>query len=159
VVGHATLIASVRRRRRELALLKTLGFTQRQLATTVAWQSSASAVVGIVVGIPLGIALGRWLWILFAPEWRRVSRAADPGGVRRAGGGAVAGDLFQGQAQRGGQRGHGEEGGRRDAARLDLAQRLGGDAGRGGDLGHGAVPPRLAQQHAEPLAAHPFLGG
>jgi hypothetical protein len=61
-----TLVASVRRRRREFALLKALGFTQRQLAATVAWQSSVSAVVGVVVGIPLGIALGRWLWTLFA---------------------------------------------------------------------------------------------
>ena len=70
-----TLIASVRRRRRELALLKTLGFTQRQLAATVAWQASVSAVVGVVAGIPLGIALGRWLWILFA---RGISAVPDP---------------------------------------------------------------------------------
>jgi ABC-type lipoprotein release transport system permease subunit len=61
-----TLIASVRRRRRELALLKTLGFTQRQLAATVGWQSSVSAIAGVIVGLPLGIAIGRWLWTLFA---------------------------------------------------------------------------------------------
>jgi hypothetical protein len=63
-----TLVASVRRRRRDLALLKTLGFSERQLTATVAWQASVAAVVGIVVGVPLGIALGRWLWILFAHE-------------------------------------------------------------------------------------------
>jgi len=61
-----TLVASVRRRRREFALLKALGFTQRQLASTVAWQSSVSAAVGVIFGVPLGIALGRWLWTLFA---------------------------------------------------------------------------------------------
>jgi FtsX-like permease family len=61
-----TLAASVRRRRRDLALLKTLGFTQRQLAAAVAWQASVAAVVGIAVGIPVGIVLGRWLWVLFA---------------------------------------------------------------------------------------------
>jgi hypothetical protein len=61
-----TLAASVRRRRRDLALLKTLGFTQRQLAAAVAWQASVAAVVGIVVGVPVGIVLGRWLWVLFA---------------------------------------------------------------------------------------------
>ena len=61
-----TLIASVRRRRREFALLKTLGFTQRQLAATVAWQSSVPAIVGVIFGLPLGIAFGRWLWTLFA---------------------------------------------------------------------------------------------
>ncbi len=62
------LTASVRRRRRDLALLKVLGFTPRQLASAIAWQASISAVVGIVVGIPLGVALGRWLWTLFARE-------------------------------------------------------------------------------------------
>jgi hypothetical protein len=61
-----TLAASVRRRRRDLALLKTLGFTQRQLAAAVAWQASVAAGVGIVVGIPVGVVLGRWLWTLFA---------------------------------------------------------------------------------------------
>ena len=61
-----TLLASVRRRRRDLALLKTLGFTGRQLAAAVAWQSTIAVVIGTVVGVPLGIALGRWLWDLFA---------------------------------------------------------------------------------------------
>jgi ABC-type antimicrobial peptide transport system permease subunit len=69
------LVASVRRRRRDLALLKTLGFTRRQLATTVAWQSTVVAVVGLVIGIPLGIAVGRWLWIVFA---RELSTVPDP---------------------------------------------------------------------------------
>jgi ABC-type lipoprotein release transport system permease subunit len=70
-----TLIASVRRRRREFALLKTLGFTQRQLAATVAWQSSVPASAGVIFGLPLGIAAGRWLWTLFA---RGISAVPDP---------------------------------------------------------------------------------
>lgn len=61
-----TIVASVRRRRREFALLKTLGFTKRQLAATTAWQASTAAVIGTIVGVPIGIILGRWLWILFA---------------------------------------------------------------------------------------------
>jgi hypothetical protein len=73
-----TLAASVRRRRRDLALLKTLGFTPRQLATTVAWQASVAAVIGLAVGVPLGIALGRWLWILFARQIYAVPRPAVP---------------------------------------------------------------------------------
>ena len=43
-----TLVASVRRRRRDFALLKTLGFTRRQLAGAVAWQSSVIVVIGLV---------------------------------------------------------------------------------------------------------------
>jgi hypothetical protein len=61
-----TLVASVRRRRRDLAVLKTLGFTRLQLRATVAWQSSVSVVIGVVVGVPLGIIAGRLLWNIFA---------------------------------------------------------------------------------------------
>jgi len=61
-----TLVASVRHRRRQFALLKALGLTQGQIAASVAWQASVSAVIGIALGIPIGIALGRWLWTLFA---------------------------------------------------------------------------------------------
>jgi ABC-type lipoprotein release transport system permease subunit len=63
-----TLMASVRRRRRDLAVLKTLGFTRRQLAATVAWQSTAAVAAGTIVGLPVGIALGRYLWDLFARQ-------------------------------------------------------------------------------------------
>jgi hypothetical protein len=70
-----TLATSVRRRRRDFALLKTLGFTRNQLAVTVAWQASVAAFVGIVVGVPIGIALGRWLWDLFA---RGIYAVPDP---------------------------------------------------------------------------------
>jgi hypothetical protein len=70
-----TLGASVRRRRRDLALLKTLGFTERQLAATVSAQATVAATVGIVVGIPLGIVIGRQLWTLFA---RNINAVPDP---------------------------------------------------------------------------------
>jgi hypothetical protein len=73
-----TLMASVRRRRRDLALLKTLGFTRRQLAGCVAWQSTAAVTAGIVAGIPAGVALGRWLWILFAEQIYAVPSATVP---------------------------------------------------------------------------------
>ncbi|HWF16522.1 MAG TPA: FtsX-like permease family protein [Acidimicrobiales bacterium] len=70
-----TLVASVRRRRRDLAVLKTLGFTKGQLAVTIAWQSTIVALIGTVVGVPVGIALGRWLWDLFA---RDIHSVPDP---------------------------------------------------------------------------------
>jgi hypothetical protein len=63
-----TLVSSVRQRRRDLALLKTIGFVRGQLAAAVAWQSSVAALVGIVVGIPLGVVAGRWIWDLFARQ-------------------------------------------------------------------------------------------
>jgi len=70
-----TLITSVRRRRTDLALLKTLGFTKRQLATAIAWQATVAVAIGCVVGIPLGIALGRFLWDLFV---RQINAVPDP---------------------------------------------------------------------------------
>jgi hypothetical protein len=76
-----TLAASVRRRRRDLALLKTLGFIRRQLLATVAWQASVAATVGIVVGVPLGIVCGRWLWTLFAREIYAVPYPTVPAGL------------------------------------------------------------------------------
>jgi hypothetical protein len=63
-----TLMSSVRQRRREFALLKSIGFVRRQLAQAVAWQASVDALVGVVIGIPLGIIAGRWLWDLFAQQ-------------------------------------------------------------------------------------------
>ena len=81
VVGLGlTLIASVRRRRRDFALLKTLGFTRGQLAAAVAWQSSVVAAVGLVIGVPVGIAAGRWLWLAFAHELSAVPDPVIPAG-------------------------------------------------------------------------------
>jgi ABC-type antimicrobial peptide transport system permease subunit len=81
VVGLGlTLIASVRRRRRDFALLKTLGFTRGQLAAVVAWQSTVVAVIGLVIGVPVGIAAGRWLWLAFAHELSAVPDPVIPAG-------------------------------------------------------------------------------
>ncbi len=73
-----TLAASVTRRRRDLALLRALGFTGRQLGATIAWQSTVAAVVGVVAGAPLGVILGRQLWILFARNVNAVPEATVP---------------------------------------------------------------------------------
>ena len=73
-----TIGSSVRQRRRELALLRTLGFTRRQLGASVAWQASSSVVVGVVIGVPLGILVGRELWTLFARQIYAVPLATVP---------------------------------------------------------------------------------
>ncbi|HTZ09898.1 MAG TPA: FtsX-like permease family protein [Acidimicrobiales bacterium] len=72
------LVGTVRRRRPDLALLKTLGFTGPQLASALAWQASVTAVVGVIVGVPLGIVAGRQLWILFARDIAAVPQPAVP---------------------------------------------------------------------------------
>ncbi len=76
VAGLAvTLTASVRHRRRDLALLKTLGFTRGQLAAAIAWQATLITAIGLLTGLPIGIAAGRWLWLAFT---RELSAVPDP---------------------------------------------------------------------------------
>ena len=64
-VGHALAIA-VRRRRRELAVLRALGLTRRQARMVVVTHGSVLAGIGLAVGVPLGIVLGRGLWRVVA---------------------------------------------------------------------------------------------
>jgi hypothetical protein len=70
VVGAATLahllVVSVSRRRREIGLLKVLGFVNRQVALAVAWQTTTLALIGIIVGVPLGVVVGQATWKAFA---------------------------------------------------------------------------------------------
>jgi ABC-type lipoprotein release transport system permease subunit len=73
-----TLVTAIRRRRRQLAVLKTLGFDRRQLLLTVAWQATTFAAIGVVVGLPLGIAAGRWTWYLFAQQIEVVPEPVTP---------------------------------------------------------------------------------
>ena len=92
-----TMTASVRQRRRDLALLKSLGMRRSGLRAIVASQTSTILVLAIVVGVPLGIAAGRWAWTAFANEigvvpapvaprlFSPLRRAADPAGRQPAG--------------------------------------------------------------------------
>lgn len=75
------LFASVHRRRRDLAVLKAIGFTRGQVVATVAWQASLAAILGIAAGVPLGIALGRWLWTAFARQIYAVPEPTVPVGA------------------------------------------------------------------------------
>lgn len=72
------LVTSVRRRFRDLALLKALGFNRRQISATVAWQATATISVGLFVGLPVGIALGRESWSLFAKQLDVVPKPSVP---------------------------------------------------------------------------------
>ena len=61
-----TVLASVRQRRRQLAVLKTLGLRRHQLRAIVAWQASTILVLAGLAGVPLGVAAGHWAWASFA---------------------------------------------------------------------------------------------
>jgi hypothetical protein len=72
------LITATRRRRRELAVLKTLGFLPRQVRSAVSWQATTIAVAGLVIGLPLGIAAGRSAWELVAGDLGVIVRPVVP---------------------------------------------------------------------------------
>jgi hypothetical protein len=82
IFGAATLahllVVSVSRRRREVGLLKVLGFVNGQVVSTVAWQAATLALVGIVVGVPLGVILGKTVWNAFADNLGVVPVAIVP---------------------------------------------------------------------------------
>jgi ABC-type antimicrobial peptide transport system permease subunit len=56
------LLATVSRRRGELATLRTLGITPRQTLSCIVWQAATITVVGVAVGIPLGLIAGDAAW-------------------------------------------------------------------------------------------------
>lgn len=62
----ATVLASARRRRRELAVLKALGLTRRQLRVIIVWQTSTTLLIAAALGLPIGLAAGGWAWSSFA---------------------------------------------------------------------------------------------
>ena len=100
VVGAATLthllVVSVARRRREIGLLKVLGFVNRQVASAVAWQATTLALIGIIIGVPLGVAAGQAIWKAFANNLGAVPVSVVPmwlvGGL--AAGVIVVGNLL-----------------------------------------------------------------
>lgn len=62
------LVSSVRRRRRDLAIMKTLGYDRRQMRLSVIWQASTLVLIALAAGLPVGIVGGRWACGLFADQ-------------------------------------------------------------------------------------------
>jgi hypothetical protein len=66
-VAHAVVVGS-RRRARDLAILRTIGFVPGQVRSSVLWQARTLTAVGIAVGIPLGLIAGQWAWTVLARQ-------------------------------------------------------------------------------------------
>ena len=67
VLGHA-LVSSVRARRKELAVLKALGFVRSQVASAIAWEATVLVLVASVIGIALGVGASRIVWRRFVDQ-------------------------------------------------------------------------------------------
>lgn len=80
--GAATLahllFVSVARRRRQVALLKVLGFVRRQVLAATCWQALTVVAIGLVIGVPSGIAVGKAVWRTFASHLGAVPVAVVP---------------------------------------------------------------------------------
>jgi ABC-type antimicrobial peptide transport system permease subunit len=73
-----TLVTSIRRRRRDLAILKMLGFVPAQVRWTVAWQATTFVSVALLIGLPVGIAVGRVVWSAFATNLGTLPEPVTP---------------------------------------------------------------------------------
>jgi hypothetical protein len=73
-----TLISSIGKRRRDLSILKTLGFSPGQVRWTVVWQTSTFVAAAMVIGIPLGVAAGRLAWTAFAERLGTLAVPIEP---------------------------------------------------------------------------------
>jgi hypothetical protein len=65
IITHL-LMTSVRRRQRDFAILRALGFTSWQVRGTLCWQALTLAGIALLIGVPAGIACGRLCWQVFA---------------------------------------------------------------------------------------------
>lgn len=74
----STVSSSVRRRQRDIAVLKALGFVRGQVLSAVVWQSSTFALLAGLIGLPLGIATGRAAWTVFAERLGVPPRPSSP---------------------------------------------------------------------------------
>lgn len=73
-VTHA-LVSTVRMRRQELAVLRSLGFESRQLGSTLLWQLATIGLIGLILGLPLGLVTGGLMWEAVATG---IGVVADP---------------------------------------------------------------------------------
>jgi putative ABC transport system permease protein len=62
------LFTSVRRRRRDLMVLRAIGFTGGQVRATVCWMSVTLMALGLAAGVPVGLFFGRLAWRFFAVQ-------------------------------------------------------------------------------------------
>jgi ABC-type lipoprotein release transport system permease subunit len=77
VLAHVFL-SIVRARRRDVAILRVLGFSRAQTIRTVAWQSLVYAFVAVALGVPLGVFAGRAAWRVYARDLGVVPEGTTP---------------------------------------------------------------------------------
>jgi ABC-type lipoprotein release transport system permease subunit len=73
-----TLVTSIRRRRREIAVLEAIGFVRRQVRVSIVMHGVALIAVALLIGVPAGVIAGRQIWKAFASQLGIASNAVIP---------------------------------------------------------------------------------
>jgi hypothetical protein len=85
---HA-LVSTMRRRTSDLAVLRALGCTRRQLAATLRWQGLMLTISAIVIGVPIGLIASRFAWSAFASHVGIASDTTSPIAILAVGTGGL----------------------------------------------------------------------
>lgn len=82
VTGLITIVhlltSAIRRRRRDLAVLKSLGMPPSKVSAAIFWQATSVGLVSTALGLPIGIVAGRWAWRLVASDLGVVAQPQVP---------------------------------------------------------------------------------
>jgi putative ABC transport system permease protein len=62
------LVSTMRRRSGDLAIMRALGCTRRNLASILRWQSIVLTATAVVIGIPLGLIASHLAWSAFSSQ-------------------------------------------------------------------------------------------
>ncbi|MGZ4765173.1 MAG: ABC transporter permease [Ilumatobacteraceae bacterium] len=76
-VGYA-MVTAVHNRRRDMAILRSIGADRRWIARAVHWQASAFTLLPLAIGVPLGLIVGRIVFRSFADSIGTVDDASLP---------------------------------------------------------------------------------
>jgi len=82
VTGLITIVhllnSAIRRRRRDLAVLKSLGMPPSKVSAAICWQATTVGLVSTALGLPIGIVAGRWAWRLVTSDLGVVAQPQVP---------------------------------------------------------------------------------
>jgi ABC-type lipoprotein release transport system permease subunit len=72
------MVTSVQNRRRDVAILRSIGADRRWISRAVHWQATTFTLAPVIIGIPLGLIIGRMVFRLFADSIGTVNDASIP---------------------------------------------------------------------------------
>ncbi len=72
------LLAAVRARRGEFAVLRALGLTNGGIRRSVAAQVTVTALIPLLIAIPAGVVIGRWAWLRYARNLEVIPESPTP---------------------------------------------------------------------------------